>query len=244
MTTSARSQTETAYSVIRADLLEGRLRPGQRLKIQDLCSRLTVSPSAVREALSRLSAEGLVIAEAQKGFRVAPVSLEDLDDLTQTRIEIETMCLRRAIAAGGVDWETRLVAAYHRLSRTPERLPANEAHLNADWAAAHREYHLALVAACDLRWLLRLRDVLYAQSERYRALSLSGGPSTRNVDAEHRRIMEAALARDGEAACALLTDHFSMTAQLVHRLASIFDQRGSEDAPAEAGASPPAEVLG
>src|SRR5438132_9546483 len=89
--------TQAAYEGLRADLLACRIPPGSRLKIQELCTRLSVSLGAIREALSRLTSEGLVVAEPQRGFRAAPISAEDLSDLTRTRIKIESLCLRRAI---------------------------------------------------------------------------------------------------------------------------------------------------
>jgi DNA-binding GntR family transcriptional regulator len=210
--TSVGNLTENTYSVLRADILACRLRPGQQLKIHEICTRLKVSPGAVREALSRLSAEELVVSKAQKGFRVAPVRVDDLEDLTRTRIEIECMCLRRAIAVGEIEWETGLVAACHRLTNIASALDSDE------WAHAHAQYHLALVQACDSAWLLRIRALLYAQSERYRRLSLSEARLERDVNAEHRRLVEAALARDADNACRLLADHFSLTAALVRSL--------------------------
>jgi DNA-binding GntR family transcriptional regulator len=220
----SKSRTEAAYFNLRADILACRLRPGARLKINELCTALDVSLGAVREALSRLSAEGLVVAEAQKGFQVAPISVADLEDLTQARIEIETLCLRRTIAARTLDWESGLVAAFHRLSRLPARTPGDERRLNEDWVRAHADYHLALVAACDSLWLLRMRATLYAQSERYRRLST---PVTerRDVNAEHRDIMQAALAGDARKACALLTTHLLTTKDLVRDLAERTSQQ-------------------
>src|SRR6266702_6405429 len=92
--------TQGAYEDLRADLLSCRIAPGSRLKVQELCDRLSVSLGAIREALSRLTSEGLVVAEPQRGFRAAPISAEDLLDLTKTRIQIDTICLKRAIACG------------------------------------------------------------------------------------------------------------------------------------------------
>jgi DNA-binding GntR family transcriptional regulator len=207
--------TQAAYEAVRADLLACRIRPGSRLKIQDLCARFAVGLGAIREALSRLTSEGLVIAEPQRGFRAAPISVADLQDLTRTRIEIESLCLRRAIAAGTVDWEARLVAAFHRLSRTPERAPADPARADDDWAGAHATFHLALVEGGDSPWLLRLHSQLYAQSERYRRLSIPLDTAERDVGAEHQAILEAALARDAERAVTLLARHLSATTAIL-----------------------------
>ena len=209
------SLTQDAYERLRADLLACRLRPGTRLKIGALCQTLSVSLSAVREALSRLTSEGLVVAEPQRGFRVAPISADELRDLTGVRAQIEGMCLERAIAVGDVAWESRLVAAFHRLSRTPEREPDDPQRMNEEWSAAHTAYHEALVGACDSPWLLRLRGLLYAQSERYRRLSMPLAEVARDLIREHRDIMEAALARDAPGARALLKEHIELTTRVL-----------------------------
>jgi DNA-binding GntR family transcriptional regulator len=207
--------TQGAYEDLRADLLSCRILPGSRLKIQDLCTRLSVSLGAIREALSRLTSEGLVVAEPQRGFRAAPISPEDLSDLTRVRIEIEALCLRRAIELGDVDWEARLVAAFHRLSRTPERAPNDPVRSNDEWAAAHAAFHLALVEGCGSPWLLRLHSQLYDQSERYRRLSVSLARQTRRIGDEHQAILDAALGRDAEKAVALVTAHMTETTNIL-----------------------------
>jgi DNA-binding GntR family transcriptional regulator len=228
------SLTETAYESLRADLLACRLAPGDKLNINDLASRLQVSLGAVREALSRLTAEELVTLEAHRGFRAAPVSVSELHDLTSTRIEIESSCLRRAIELGDVEWETGIVAAFHRLSRTPERAAGAELQINEDWSRAHKGFHRALVAACDSPWRLRLRDYLYDQTERYRRLSVPASGDARDLGAEHRALMEATLARESDRAVHLLQQHFRVTAGRVASLAA--HDRGEIDSEAPSGA--------
>jgi DNA-binding GntR family transcriptional regulator len=209
------SLTHDAYERLRADLLACRLQPGARLRINELCQTLSVSLSAVREALSRLTSEGLVVAEPQRGFRAAPISVDELRDLTAVRAQIEGMCLERAIAAGDVGWESHLVAAFHRLSRTPERELSDPQRMNEAWSVAHGAYHEALVRACDSPWLLRLRALLYAQSERYRRLSVPLAEIVRDLNREHREIMDAALARDPKRARALMTQHIELTTRVL-----------------------------
>lgn len=211
----ASSLTQDAYERLRSDLLACRLSPGARLRIGELCQTLSVNLSAVREALSRLTSEGLVVAEPQRGFRVAPISADELRDLTGVRGEIEGMCLERAIAAGDVGWEAQLVSAFHRLSRTPEREPADPQRMNEMWSTAHAAFHEALVAGCDSPWLLRLRGILYIQSERYRRLSVPLADVARDLNREHRDIMEAALARDTRRARTLMTQHIEMTTRVL-----------------------------
>lgn len=207
--------TQGAYESLRADLLACRIPPGKKLKIQDLCERFSVSLGAIREALSRLTSEGLVVAEPQRGFRAAPISAADLIDLTMVRVEIDTLCLRRAISIGDVNWEVRLVAAAHRLARTPEYAKGDAARSNAKWVEAHAAFHLALIDGCDSPWLIHLHSLLYAQSERYRQLSVPFAVRRRNVDREHRAIVKAAIARDAEAAAHLLTAHLEKTTQIL-----------------------------
>lgn len=207
--------TQGAYEAIRADLLACRIPPGKKLKIQELCERFSVSLGAIREALSRLTSEGLVVAEPQRGFRAAPISAADLTDLTMVRIEIDTLCLRRAIILADVNWEARLVAAAHRLARTPEYAPEDPVRSNEEWVEAHAAFHLALVDGCDSSWLIHLHSLLYAQSERYRRLSVPFAARRRNVGKEHRAIVNAAIARDAETAMKLLAAHLEKTTQIL-----------------------------
>jgi DNA-binding GntR family transcriptional regulator len=207
--------TQGAYERLRADLLSCRIVPGSRLKIQDLCTRLSVSLGAIREALARLTSEGLVVAEPQRGFRAAPISPEDLADLTRVRIEIDSLCLRGAIERADLDWEIDLVAAFHRLSRLPERALGDPVRPSEDWAAAHGAFHEALVAGCGSPWLMRLHRQLYDQSERYRRLSISIAPQDRKIGDEHERIFEAVLAHDADKAVGLLATHIATTTEIL-----------------------------
>jgi DNA-binding GntR family transcriptional regulator len=213
----AGSLTQTAYERLRHDLMTGRLKPGERLKINDLCGAMGLNLSAVREALARLTSEGLVTSEPQRGFRAAPISPAELMDLTKTRIEIESLCLRRAIELGDIIWESNILAAYHALSHT-KRPGFPEPGQAAAWSGFHAAFHAQLCAACDSAWLLRIRELLFSQSERYRML-VSGQPGLgRNVDEEHKRIMDAVLARQASEACTLMASHFELTAR--HLLAA------------------------
>ncbi len=209
------SLTQDAYERLRADLLSCRLRPGTRLKINELCESLSVSLSAVREALARLMSEGLVVGEPQRGFCATPISSAELIDLTQVRIQIEGSCLERAIAVGDIAWESHLVAALHRLSRTPEREPVDTQRMSEDWAAAHAIFHKALVSVCDSPWLLRLREMLYNQSERYRRLSVPLAEVARDLNDEHRAMVDAALARDTKRARLLMAQHLELTTAML-----------------------------
>ena len=209
--------TQLAYERLRADLLACKFEPDERLNISELCDQIGVSLGAVREALSRLTSEGLVIAEPQRGFRVASVSAAELRDLYVARIELEGLCLKRSIQAGGVEWEAGLVGAYHTLSRTPDIISDDGARVGEEWYRRHSEFHSALVAGCDSPWLLRLRAQLFDQAQRFRRLSVSLTRTKRNVDKEHRELMEAALAKDADRAVALMRDHLQITTKTLLR---------------------------
>ncbi|MCX7144622.1 MAG: FCD domain-containing protein [Sulfuritalea sp.] len=207
----ARSLSEDVYQKLRRDIVSCRLSPGQKLNINVLCANYGVSLGAVREALSRLASDDLVVAQAQRGFRVAPVSTADLVDLMKARTEIESLCLRKSLAFGGVDWEANLVAAGHRLLRTPKNAVPTEATISDEWEAAHDAFHLALVAACDSPWLLKLRAQLYTQAERYRRLSMRMSATRRNIANEHQRLLKAAMGRDAKCVVDLMTRHLDAT---------------------------------
>lgn len=205
------SLTGMAYRAIREEMLTCRLSPGSNLNVKKLSERYQVSLGAIREALSRLISEGFVLADG-RGFRAAPISVDELRDLTRTRVEIEGQCLSNSITNGGLDWEGRIVSALHCLSKTPMRDVSDTSRLNESYASAHATLHAALVSACDSPWLLRLRDLLYAQSERYRYLAVPLAPEDRNVVEEHTELANAVLARDHTRALELLGEHLSRTA--------------------------------
>ncbi|WP_375459464.1 GntR family transcriptional regulator [uncultured Enterovirga sp.] len=200
---------------LRGEILTAVLLPGQKLHIAILAKRFSVSLAAVREALSRLVTDGIVQSLDQRGFRVSPVSSADLRDLTRTRIEIEGLALRRAMAEGGPEWEAAVESAFAALSVLPRLGAEQPERHNEAWASQHRRFHQALVGACGSAWLLRLRHVLYEQSERYRRLSIPLETRERDVEAEHLRLMEAALARDESAALAALAEHFQRTTDII-----------------------------
>lgn len=210
-----RTQASALVGQIRADIIACKLVPGERLRLPELSDRYECGISPLREALARLSSSGFVQLEDQKGFRVSPVSREDLLDLTDVRTEIERMALTRAIRRGDLEWETRVVSAFHRLSRLDPLDRSDSRTLSSEWEAAHQEFHLAMVSACQSRWLLHFRNMLSQQTERYRRLIVSIGLGDRDVAKEHADICDAVLGRNVEHACELITAHFSKTAETV-----------------------------
>lgn len=202
---------EKAYTALRHDITRGALAPGKPLRLADLSERYDMGFSPLREALNRLQAERLVTAESLRGFRVAPLSAEELRDVVATRILIETEALRASIRLGGDDWAAGIVAALYALN-----LQAARSGAEADiWTLEQRHYafHRSLLVACGSAWMLEFFDRLYAAAERYRipVLLAAPGRSGRDVQAEHSALAQAALDRDADRAAALLRDHYART---------------------------------
>ena len=206
MTVSPQTRTEQVYDVLRSELLNGLLVPGQKLRMVELGDRFGVSQSVVREALTRLAEQSLVVASPQRGFRVRDLSVRDIAHLTEARVQIESITLRLAIDRGDIRWETGILTAYHVLEHTP--VLNGDQTLNEDWAVRHREFHGALLAGCDNDHLEAVAQSLRDCSELYRrwywALT---DDHHRDIAAEHRRLKELSLGRDADAAVGVLTEH-------------------------------------
>ncbi|MDB5604678.1 MAG: hypothetical protein JWP25_1578 [Bradyrhizobium sp.] len=214
-TNRAPSLSETAFRVIRQQILHGEIPPGEKLKIEVLQREHALSSSPLREALNRLVAEKLVVADDHRGFRAAFMSIADLQDITDFRLVIEPEALRQSIANGTDDWEGRTVAAFHRYQRVRERIRKDGVPLNEEWTERHKEFHMALLSAAPSSRLLSACASLFDQAERYRRFSASNRKVPRNTDAEHLRLMEAAIARKPDLAVALLREHIALTTQNV-----------------------------
>lgn len=203
------------YARLRRDILRGVFRPGERLRLDALSERYEIGATPLREALNRLSAEELVNREEQRGFRVAPVSLSDLAELTKTLCWITDLALRESIKNGDAAWEESVVLAAHRLSRIPREGEEGYASFNPEWEERHRAFHLALIAACGSRWLIEFYAMLMDRNTRYRYLAFADGSEPRNVEAEHRAICEAVLARDAAGAALAANAHLRKTTDSV-----------------------------
>ena len=206
MVKDSATRTEEVFEVIRSELLRGQFAPEERLKLVALADRFGVSPSVVREALTRLAEQGLVVANPQRGFSVMPLSVDDLSDLTQTRIQVESLALRQSIAQGGLEWEAAVVSSGHTLDRTP--VNAENGEFNEEWPSAHRAFHQALISGCKSPRLEAIVTALRDSAELYRrwywALT---DDQLRDLAEEHRRLRDHALSRDAEAAVAALAEH-------------------------------------
>lgn len=210
---------EKAYDALRRDIVTGQVKPGQPLRMAQLSQRYEMGFSPLREALNRLQAERLVTSVALKGFSVAPLSMEEMWDATNTRILIEARALRLSIERGGDEWEAAIVGSLHGLLLQAARGTATEDDARL-LEARHHAFHHALLSACGSGWLMEFFERLYLESERYRhpILAPRPGDPTRDVQAEHGALAKAVLARDADLACALLADHYRRTAQRLDSL--------------------------
>lgn len=203
------------YDRLRDDILHGHLAPGTKLRVEFVRDRYDAGNSPVREALNRLSADGLVERHDQRGFYVAPVSRADLAELTKTRCWLEALAIREAIASGDEAWEEAAVLAFHRLFRVPRSTTDDSFHVNAEWERRHRIFHRTLISACGSRWLILYCDQLADQAYRYRQLAAAVIYPRRDERGEHETILQAALERDPERAAQALTAHYQRTAQII-----------------------------
>jgi GntR family carbon starvation induced transcriptional regulator len=208
--------SEQALLRLQNDILNGTLVPGLQLKLDVLKDYYGFSSSPLREALNRLTADGLVINEDRRGFFVAPVSIEDIQEITRLRCLIEPEALSESILNGDDAWEAQIIASYYRLERVESRLSSEKPFISdTEWASLHQEFHNALLAACNSKKLLQIRTTLFYQAERYWHLWANANPNPENRGSKHERLRNAVLDRDFVRSSDLLKSHFSQTTEIV-----------------------------
>ncbi len=195
----------STYETIKRDIIAGELAPGSKLKLDALKSRYETGVSTLRETLNRLSSDGFVVAEEQRGFFVTQVSREDLIEITHLRVLLECDALRASVINGDTDWEGDLVAAHHKLHLMEKKLLAGDTSQKETWKRYDWMFHLALIRACNSRNLLQLHATIYDKYLRYQMLVLTYRGEAA-VD-EHRKMFEAALNRDADSAAKYLEEH-------------------------------------
>lgn len=216
---SEASLADYAYRLLQNDILNRVFLPAEPLRLAALKQRYGLSSSPLREALTRLSSDGLAELASLRGFRVAPISLDEMWDVIEIRTLVESEALRRAVAQGDVDWEARVVASFHALTKAVETPAATEGLFNQALEDRHKAFHFALYSACGSPTLLHIAGQLYTRTERYRRPTLSGelrGPKgPRDVMKEHAGLMDALLKRDADLAVGRLTEHYRHTGELI-----------------------------
>lgn len=203
---------------VRRDISFGELPPDAKLKIEDLRRRYGGSNHSVREALTQLTAEGLVEANAQRGFRVSSATGDDLRDIIRLRAELDPIGLRWSMTRGDVAWEGRLAGAEHAVGRATRQLSEDADGAALAWDEAHRTFHTVLMEACGSPRLIAVTGRLYDQSRRFRLANLREGfCDPEEVARSAKRLLEAVHAHDAEAA----------TRELVADIESDLAQAGS-----------------
>jgi GntR family transcriptional regulator, carbon starvation induced regulator len=207
------------YERLRLDILRGELPPGEKLRSEQLRDRYSVGNSPIREALNRLSSDGLVVREDQKGFHVASVSRSELEELVRTRCWLDEIGLRQSMALRGTDkgtrWEETLVLAFHRMSRVPRSSDERTYSANPEWEGLHRAFHAALIGASGSRWLEGFCTQLSDQADRYRQFAVAASYPRRNELDEHKAVFEAAIDGDADEAVKRLHSHYHRTAEII-----------------------------
>ncbi len=202
----AETISDDGYRRIRSDIVFGKLRPAQKLRLEALREAYGVSVSTLREILSRLSSEGLVVAEGRRGFEVAPVSADDLKDLAGLRLLLEGHAMERSFARGDMEWEGRVVSAHHKLSATERGMTSKKANQQL-WKQYDGEFHQALISSCGSRALVQAHAAVFDKYFRYLILALSFRGDV--VPRQHQQLLECALRRDAARAKTVLTAHIT-----------------------------------
>lgn len=219
------TESEIAVSRLRRDILSGALPPDSKLKIRDLTALYGIGASPMREALAQLAASGFVELQAQKGFRVPPITAEELIDVTESRKVIEAEALRLAIENADAAWEDEIVASYHLFEREIIRFyEVGDQRLDV-YEERHHRFHRALIAACPYKMLKSYCDDLYVRKTRYRRSTRSYGFDKGAVISEHRMLMDVILERDVDRAVSAITAHIGLTADIVDKVAQLTGER-------------------
>lgn len=209
------TRASTVYDRLQDDILTGKLKPGLKLRLKDLIAQYDTGNSPLREALNRLSANGMVVREENRGFRVPLASTNELAELTRTRCWLEEIALRESIANGDTAWEERIVLAFHWLARAAKSADDASFYTSPEWEQHHHEFHLALISACNSDILMDFCAELSKRSFRYRNLAEVVEYRDRHELEEHRELQKAALSRDADLAVELLHKHYTVTSEIL-----------------------------
>lgn len=209
------TQSSSLYDRLRDDLLAAKFSPGTKLAIDSLSEHYQVGQTPLREALNRLTSDGLVERRDQRGFMVAGISRQDLQELTNTRCWLEEVAIRQGLARRDPAWEEAIVLAHHRLQRTPRSLQDQHFEDNKEWETCHHAFHRALIQGCGSRWLIGFCEQLADQLYRYRKLVAEATYFHRDQGIEHSTIVEALLAGDADRAIDALCAHYQATTALI-----------------------------
>lgn len=214
----AHSLGELMLLRLRADILSTDLAPGAKLALHHLSRQYGIGITPLRDALGQLAGDGLVVMESQKGFRVAPVSAEDLRDICEMRLKVELMALDlafdRADAGPGSEWDQRMRQAHAAFVHVKARI-GDDAPITGEWEEAHRKLHMTLLSACASPTLMRICRQIHDRIHRYRRIALPTKSYMGGISDDHLEISELAYRRDREPCKTLLERHIVESNRLI-----------------------------
>lgn len=219
--------TDATLRRLRRDIISGLLKPGQKLRVQELTTAYDVGTSPLREALFQLASDGFVRSSGQRGFTVAGLSNMELLDITHWRCTLECEALRRSLVNRSVDWEAELISAHHRLKGVEQDPGHSDDEIADHWERQHWLYHLTLYSRCGSAWLLRFCELLGEHGERYRRSFVTYRNIPSKIGAEHQAILDAILAKKGDEAIAILAQHIERAAEMA--TAHLFEYAGTRN---------------
>ena len=211
----AATQASSVYDRLQEDILSGQLKPGRKLRLKELIDEYDTGNSPLREALNRLSSNGMVVREENRGFRVSPASTRELLELYRTRCWLEEVALRQSIINGDTAWEERIVLAFHWLTQAAKSNGEADRMTSPEWEAHHESFHNALISACNSSILMDFCSQLQKRTVRYRNLAEVVEYREGHELDEHRKLQDAALGRDADLAVSLLDQHYKVTVDIV-----------------------------
>lgn len=204
-----------AYNIMRAEILTGTAYPGQKLKIDALQKAHGFSSSPLREALNRLAIEGFVVAEGNRGFKVAPTSEADFQDIVKARLMLEPLAICASIEEGTDEWAARVVADLYLLEREESRYVSSSALDNEAMYHRQKGVHLLLLSGGGSQRIVSMCAGLLDQTDRYirmterhRQVPLLQGPAL-------KVLADAVLSRDKKRSQDCLTSHIDKIARAV-----------------------------
>lgn len=222
------NQADIAYQQLKTDITSGVFQPGDKLLMSHLRERYAIGTGPMREALSRLVAEHLVTAASQRGFRVAPMSIEELQDIYFARASLEAMITALAVERGDDSWEASVIATAHTLARVDTVESADQ--MLTLWDSRHKAFHNAIASGCGSNKLMELRTTMLDQAERYRQLWLRqtvfSADALETKREEHRCLIDALLSRDSEQARHIMFEHMMNPVPIIEK---ILHERGLAD---------------
>lgn len=206
--------SEGVLNELRSNILSGKLSPGEALKTGELSKRFDVSIAVIREALNRLTEQGLITLTPNHGFNVKTLNLEELDSISEVRLINESEALRLAMIRGDISWESNLVAIHYKLTQTPQYIDKEKKYISETWAELHKQFHFAMLEGCNNPILLDICERLWNLSELYRHWSIPRDLS-RDIAKEHKLLMDTVLARKIDHALDLYKKHKQLTVDIL-----------------------------